>query len=78
MVLSTSSFGEVDSLGGAAARCAGGGGDEIRSLAPPSDAGLLVSDFFGDVEDPDFGGAFNSSAVNCWMALTCSSDLEPE
>ena len=52
---------------------AGGRGDVIRPPVVPPDGNLLASGFSRDAGDPDFGGAFNSSAVNCWIALTCPS-----
>ena len=78
VVPATSSFNSSllpgdDSLDTAGIAGPGGCGDVIRPPVVTPDVSLLVSGFSCNAEDPDFGGAFNSSAVNCWIALTCAS-----
>ena len=62
-----------DSLDTAGVACASRCGDALCSPVVPSEGSLPVSGFSCDAGDPDFEGAFSSSAVNCWIALACAS-----
>ena len=46
---------------------------DIRPPVTPVSVVTLRSGVSCDAGDPEIGGAFSNSAVNCWMAFTCSS-----